>query len=129
MEIILKISKLRSLKNGVEELKVKIYNNLKRGKIMQEQVSAIIRIVPFIFITALFYIFVIIPEKKRKKQYDAMLERLRINDEIITKGGIIGKVIKNQKDFVIVESGPDKVKFKLKKNGIASITSVVEAEK
>lgn len=96
---------------------------------MQEQVSAIIRIVPFIFITALFYIFVIIPEKKRKKQYATMLERLRINDEIITKGGIIGKVIKNQKDFVIVESGPDKVKFKLKKNGIASITSVIEEEK
>lgn len=96
---------------------------------MQEQVSTIIRILPFIFITALFYIFVIIPEKKRKKQYDTMLEGLRINDEIITKGGIIGKIIKNQKDFIIVESGPDKVKFKLKKNGIASVTSVVEDKK
>lgn len=96
---------------------------------MQQQGSVIAMILPFVFVMALFYIFIMVPEKKRKKQYNTMLEGLRINDEIMTRGGIIGKITKIQEEFVIVESGPDKVKFKLNKNGIASVTSVVEEKK
>ncbi|MCY6370464.1 preprotein translocase subunit YajC [Clostridium ganghwense] len=96
---------------------------------MPQQGSIIALVLPFIFVMALFYIFISIPEKKRKKQYNAMIEGLRINDEVMTRGGIVGKITKIKDDFIIIESGPDKVKFKLKKNGIAAVTSVIEEKK
>lgn len=86
-------------------------------------------IVPFAIFMGVFYIFVILPDKKRKKQYGAMLDGLRVNDEVLTRGGIIGKISRIQDDFIIIESGPDKVKFKLSKNGIATTTSAIEEKK
>ncbi|MCY6353919.1 preprotein translocase subunit YajC [Clostridium sp. ZS2-4] len=96
---------------------------------MQQQGGIIAMVLPFVFVMALFYLFIMVPEKKRKKQYNTMIEGLRINDEVMTRGGIICKIAKIKEEFVIVESGPDKVKFKLSKNGIASVTSVVEEKK
>ncbi|MEA4826574.1 preprotein translocase subunit YajC [Clostridium sp. JNZ J1-5] len=86
-------------------------------------------ILPFAFMLLLFYIVVLVPEKKRKSKYNAMLEGLRIKDDVMTRGGIVGSIVKIQDDFVILETGPDKVKLKIKKNGIASILSEVVEEK
>ena len=58
-----------------------------------------------------------------------MLEELRVNDEVITRGGIVGKISRIHDDFVIVESGPDKVKFKLSKSGIATTTTELKEDK
>ncbi|QGU96815.1 preprotein translocase subunit YajC [Clostridium bovifaecis] len=86
-------------------------------------------ILPFIVMLGLFYVVILVPERKRKNKYNAMLEGLRINDEVMTRGGIVGKVIELQDDFAIIESGPDRVKFKIKKNGIATLLNEVIEEK
>lgn len=85
---------------------------------------------PLIAMLIVFYLFLIIPENKRKKKYNEMINNLRVNDEIITRGGIIGKIVNIQDDFVIVESGPDKGRFKLSKQGISNlVTKTEETEK
>ncbi|SHI64964.1 preprotein translocase subunit YajC [Clostridium amylolyticum] len=85
---------------------------------------------PLIGMLIVFYLFLIIPENKRKKKYNEMINNLRVNDEIITRGGIIGKIVNIQDDFVIVESGPDKGRFKLSKQGISNlVTKTEETEK
>lgn len=96
---------------------------------MPQNSNIVAVILPFAFMLLLFYIAVIIPEKKRKKKYNAMLEGLRIKDDIMTRGGIVGSIVRVQDDFVILETGPDKVKLKIKKNGIASILNEVIEEK
>lgn len=96
---------------------------------MQQPSSIISLILPFVFIMVIFYFFIMMPEKKRKKRYSSMLEELRVNDEIMTRGGIIGKIVRINDDFVIVESGPDKVKFKLNKKGIANVNSALKENK
>lgn len=78
-------------------------------------------LITFIIMIALFYLIVFIPENKRKKRYNAMLESLKVNDEIMTKGGIIGEIVNIQEDFIILQSGPDKSRIKLDKNGIAFV--------
>lgn len=50
-----------------------------------------------------------------------MLSSLKVNDEIMTRGGIIGKLINIQDKFIILETGPDRVRIKLDKNGISSV--------
>lgn len=76
---------------------------------------------PFVLMLVFFYIIVYIPENKRKKKYKNMLESLKVNDEIITKGGILGKVINVQDTFIILETGPSRARIKLDKNGVLSI--------
>lgn len=78
-------------------------------------------LLPILVMIPLFYLMVILPENKRKKKYNSMLDTLKVNDEVLKRGGIIGKVINIKDDYLIVESGPDRARFKLTKNGIAEV--------
>lgn len=77
---------------------------------------------PMILVFVLFYFMIFMPEKKRKKQYNDMLNSLAVNDEIMTKGGIMGRIINIQEEYIILESGPDRARIKMNKLGIASVT-------
>ena len=48
-------------------------------------------LLPFVFIFGIFYFLVILPQKKQKQQLQEMIAQLKINDEVVTNGGIIGK--------------------------------------
>jgi len=58
---------------------------------------------PFAIIFAIFYFLVIMPQKRQKQKLQEMITELKINDEVVTNGGIIGRV-KEVRDtsFVIV---------------------------
>lgn len=88
--------------------------------------GSLIQFLPMIFVLVLFYLMIFLPEKKRKKQYNSMLEGLKVNDEIMTKGGIMGRLVNIQDDYVILESGPDRARIKMSKLGIASVTKTTE---
>ena len=83
--------------------------------------NQIVSLLPIILMLVVFYLVVFIPENKRKKKYAALLNNLKVNDEIMTKGGIMGKIINIQDDHIILESGPDRARIKLSKNGIGSV--------
>lgn len=80
---------------------------------------------------AIMYFFMIRPQQKQAKQRRAMLESLRVNDKIISVGGIYGKIKKVKDDSVIIQIA-DKVEIELSKNGVASVENreiVVEKDK
>ncbi len=81
--------------------------------------TTIVQFAPLIILFVVFYFILIVPEKKRKKKYDSMISELKVNDEIVTRGGIIGKVSHLDDDTVTIESSPAKTKLKIDKNGIA----------
>jgi len=83
-------------------------------------------IIYFIIMMALFYLFIFVPENRRKKKYSSMLNNLKLNDEIASRGGIIGKIVTIQEKYVILETGPDRVRIKLDKNGISHVMSSKE---
>lgn len=83
-------------------------------------------IIYFIIMIALFYIFIFVPENKRKKKYGSMLSNLKVNDEISSRGGIIGKIVTIHDKFIILETGPDRVRIKLDKNGISHVINSKE---
>ncbi|WP_040211485.1 preprotein translocase subunit YajC [Clostridium polynesiense] len=84
---------------------------------------------PLIAMLVVFYLFLIIPENKRKKKYNQMINDLKVNDEIISRGGIMGKIVNIQDSFIILESGPDRSRIKLSKQGIANVIEKEETEK
>jgi len=84
---------------------------------------------PFILMLGLFYLIIFVPESKRKKKFAAMLNDLKVNDEVMTRGGILGKIVNIQDNFIIIQTGPDRTKIKIDKNGISSVINKVIQEK
>ncbi len=60
------------------------------------------------------YFVIMRPQQKRKKQEEEMKKNLQIGDEIVTIGGIMGRVIsiKEDTDSIVLESGADKIRIK-----------------
>ena len=76
-------------------------------------------LLPLLAMFAIMYFLLILPEKKRTKKYNEMLSALKVNDEVLTRGGIIGKIITIDEDQMVIQSGPDRVRFRVTKNSIA----------
>lgn len=83
---------------------------------------------PLILMLGLFYLIIFIPENRRKKKYNSMISALKVNDEVVTRGGIMGKIVNLQDDFVIIQTGPDRARLKLSKSAIANVINSVEAQ-
>lgn len=77
-------------------------------------------ILPFVAMLGIMYLFLILPEKKRTKKYNEMLASLQKNDEIITRGGVIGKIVIVEENHVIIETSAERTKLKISKTGIAT---------
>ena len=93
-------------------------------------------ILPLVLMVLIFYFLIIRPEKKRNKETQEMLENIQVADEVVTNGGIIGRVLSVQKDTVLIETGSDRTKIRVVKQAIAKnntehedSTPVVEAKK
>jgi preprotein translocase subunit YajC len=52
----------------------------------------LLQLAPFVLIIVVFYFLLIRPQQQRMKKHREMIENLRRGDEVITQGGIIGKV-------------------------------------
>lgn len=76
---------------------------------------------------AVFYFFVIRPENKKKKKTEEMRNSLALGDEIVTIGGMIGKIVQITEDTITFETGEDRVRIQTKKWAI-STTAKMEAE-
>lgn len=80
-----------------------------------------ITIIYFVVILGIFYLALWVPESRRKKKFKQMMDSIKVNDEVVTRGGVLGKVVNIQDDFVIVQSGPDKARLKMQKTAIANV--------
>ena len=61
----------------------------------------------------LMYFMMIRPQNKRRKEEEEMRNNVEIGDEIVTIGGILGKVVSTKDDALIIETGADKNKMKV----------------
>ncbi|MEL6219543.1 MAG: preprotein translocase subunit YajC [Pseudomonadota bacterium] len=88
--------------------------------------GGLLGIVPFILMFVIFYFFLIRPQQKRMKEHRKMVENLRRGDQVITAGGIYGKVTKvTDEDEVRVQIA-DGVEIKLVKSTISAVVSKTE---
>ena len=80
-----------------------------------------------VFILALYFIF-FRPQSKKKKKEAEMRKNAQVGDEITTIGGICGRIIavKDETDSVVIETGSDKAKLRIKRWAIGSVDTVHE---
>ena len=66
---------------------------------------------PLVLMVGAMYLFIIRPQKKKEKAEKQMRENLQIGDEILTIGGIYGRVISLKEDTIVIESKSDHSKL------------------
>lgn len=79
--------------------------------------SLIWGLLPFVAIFAIFYFLVIVPQKRKQKETKDMISQLKINDEIITSGGLIG-TIKEVRDTSFIVHSANKSMVEVAKSSV-----------
>ncbi|NIZ10639.1 preprotein translocase subunit YajC [Pseudooceanicola sp. HF7] len=88
--------------------------------------AAIGQFLPLILIFAIMYFLLIRPQQKKMKEHKAMVEAVRRGDQVITQGGLIGKVSKVKEDGEIEVEIAEGVKVRVVKSTLANVLSKTE---
>ena len=91
--------------------------------------EAFAQFVPLILIFAIMYFLLIRPQQKKVKEHQAMVDALRRGDQVITQGGLIGKVTKVKEDGELEVEIAESVKVRVVKSTIAQVVSKTEPAK
>ena len=85
-----------------------------------------IMILLYVAIFGGLYLFVIRPQSQKKKKEEKMRGNVQIGDEITTIGGIVGRVvgIKEDVDSVVIETGTDRAKIRIKRWAVGSVDTI-----
>ena len=81
--------------------------------------SLLLTFLPLVAIFAFFYLLILRPQKKQEKKDQQMRDNLEVGDEVVTNGGIVGIVFSIKEDTVVIETGGDRSKIRVKKWAIA----------
>ena len=88
--------------------------------------DAIAQFVPLILIFAIMYFLLIRPQQKKVKQHQAMVGAVRRGDQVVTQGGLIGKVTKVKEDNELEVEVADGVKVRVVQSTLADVRSKTE---
>jgi preprotein translocase subunit YajC len=91
--------------------------------------SGIEQFIPLILIFGIMYFLLIRPQQKKLKDHQAMVAALRRGDQVITQGGIIGKVVKVKDDGELELEIADGVKVRVIQSTIANVINKTEPAK
>lgn len=73
-----------------------------------------------VFVAAMYFVL-IKPQKKKDKETAEMRNNVQVGDEIVTIGGICGKVVKTKDESIVIQVGADKTKIEFKRWAISSV--------
>ena len=91
--------------------------------------SGFAQFIPLILIFVIFYFFLIRPQQKRAKDHKAMVAALKRGDEVVTSGGIVGKVERILGDDKLDLSISENVTVQVVQSTIQSILNKPDAKK
>ncbi|SFF42473.1 protein translocase subunit yajC [Fontimonas thermophila] len=85
-----------------------------------QQPSVLMQFLPLILLVIVFYFLLIRPQMKRNREHREMLSKIAKGDEVVTAGGIAGKVVGIGEAYVSIEVA-DNVAIKVQKGSISSV--------
>jgi preprotein translocase subunit YajC len=78
---------------------------------------------PLIFIFAIFYFLLIMPQQRKQKKWQQMLSDLKNGDKVVTSGGLKGTIIALRDDSIHLRLPPDNLKVEVTRASIVSVTT------
>ena len=79
--------------------------------------SIVSLLLPFVLIAGIFYFLVIMPQRRQQKELQELITGLKSGDEVVTNGGIIGKVLEVKESSFVIRSA-DKSNFEVSKSAV-----------
>lgn len=89
--------------------------------------SLLSMILPLALLFVVMYFLMIRPQKKKDKETQTMRKSIQIGDEVVTVGGVVGIVVKLAEDTLVIETGGDRSKIRVKLWAIQSNETVHDA--
>lgn len=86
---------------------------------MAEQPPAFLQFLPLVLLAVVFYFLLWRPQNKRSKDHKNLLSSLEKGTEVLTNGGIVGKIVKVDENFVVLQVA-DNMELKFQKAAIAA---------
>ena len=68
-----------------------------------DPMAQVVGFLPLVAIFAVFYFFLIRPQSKRQKEHKELVAQLAVGDEVVTAGGMLGRVIQAGEQFLEIE--------------------------
>jgi preprotein translocase subunit YajC len=84
---------------------------------------------PLVFIFGIFYFLLILPQQKRQKKWQEMLNGLKAGDKVVTSGGIRGTIIGLKDDHIHLRVPPDNLRLEVAKSAVVSVARAEEGGK
>jgi preprotein translocase subunit YajC len=98
--------------------------NMQALAMMQAQggggLSLLIMFVPMI---AIFYFLMILPQQRRQKKWQAMLDQLKTGDKVTTSGGLRGIIVALKDDAIHLRVPPDNLRVEVTKASVMQVTT------
>ncbi|MBQ8623481.1 MAG: preprotein translocase subunit YajC [Oscillospiraceae bacterium] len=83
-------------------------------------------LIPTILVIVAFWFILIRPQRKKEKQDAEMRKNVQIGDQIVSAGGIVGIIVKLEENTVVIETGNDRSKLRLRRWAISENLSIKE---
>lgn len=84
---------------------------------------------PLLFIFGIFYLLLILPQQRRQKKWQQMINELKTGDRVTTGGGIRGIIIAIKEDAVHLRVPPDNLRLEVAKSSVVSLARDEELKK
>jgi preprotein translocase subunit YajC len=90
--------------------------------------SGLIQMAPIFAVVAVFWFLVIRPQTQKARAHSSMLKELKRNDEVVTTGGLIGRIVELGDSVVTLEIAPN-VRVRVERSQIASLSTYSKASR
>jgi preprotein translocase subunit YajC len=84
---------------------------------------------PLVFIFAIFYFLLIMPQQRKQKKWQQMLSELKAGDKVVTSGGIRGTIIALRDDYLHLRVPPDNLRMEVSRASVVSVVTTDEKTK
>ncbi len=84
---------------------------------------------PLIFIFAIFYFLLIMPQQRRQKKWQNMLSQLKTGDRVITSGGLSGTIVALRGDAIHLRVPPDNLRLEVARSAVVQVAGPEEVAK
>src|SRR5438094_3368408 len=78
---------------------------------------------PLVFIFAIFYFLLIMPQQRRQKKWQQMLSQLKMGDKVVTSGGLRGTIIALKDDYMHLRVPPDNLRVEVSRASVVSVAT------
>lgn len=90
--------------------------------------SGLLGLAPLLFIFAIFYFLLILPQQRKQKKWQTMLSELKTGDKVVTSGGLRGTIMSIKDDALTLRVPPDNLKLEVSRASVISVAAAEEAK-